>query len=168
MQLDMAESDTASSRATFTSIDSSIQLEDDKVGNPSRKHTILNSTPCGKMNVKSMLKLVVQVGLAALYNIYLVYAMHFHRVTGRDLDWCGGLGFLIIITVIVYLTLVYYYIVKPWVRKSRIKVKLPDKMQTLLQHRVTQMCLTAFVFIGLVVFLVIDTANDRYRTVLLA
>ena len=41
-------------------------------------------------------------GLAAAYNAYLGYALHLHRATGRDLDWCGGLGFLLLVTLLVY------------------------------------------------------------------
>ena len=41
-------------------------------------------------------------GLAAAYNAYLGYALHLHRATGRDLDWCGGLGFLLLVTLLAY------------------------------------------------------------------
>ena len=41
-------------------------------------------------------------GLAAAYNAYLGYALYLHRATGRGLDWCGGLGFLLLVTLLVY------------------------------------------------------------------
>ena len=46
-------------------------------------------------------KVILIIISVAAYNAYLVYAIHFHLATGRPIDWCGGLGFLIIITMIV-------------------------------------------------------------------
>ena len=164
MQLDIAESDTASSRVTFTSIDSSIPMDDD-VTTTDRKRTFLTSNPCGQMRAKRTAKLLLQTVAAVLYNIYLVYAIYFHRVTGRHIDWCGGLGFLIILTVIIYLALLYFVIAKPWIKKSRVKIELPEWAQKLVKHRMTQVFTAAAVFIAIGIFLVIDTAEDRYRRV---
>ena len=35
----------------------------------------------------------------------------------KQLDWCNGLGFLIIMTVIVYFSLLYFQLLKPAAQK---------------------------------------------------
>ncbi len=35
----------------------------------------------------------------------------------RDMDWCNGMGFLIIMTLLVYWGLLYFLLVKPGVKR---------------------------------------------------
>ena len=110
-------------------------------------------------------KLVMSVVLAAAYNIYLVYALHFHFKEGRDIDWCGGLGFLIILTVIVYCNLFYFHIVKRLCKWQNIDVKIPESIDILLSKTISKFILTLTVVAAICVFLVLDTADDRQRLV---
>ena len=52
--------------------------------------------------VRHVARVLGWAGLAAAYNAYLGYALYLHRATGRGLDWCGGLGFLLLVTLLVY------------------------------------------------------------------
>ena len=74
--------------------------------------------------VKAALEAVGGVGVAAkvmlflLYNVFFFYAVHRHiqrqEEEDKGVDWCGGLGFLIILTVIAYVGFIYFKIIKPW------------------------------------------------------
>ncbi len=59
-------------------------------------------------------KVVLRVVLFLLFHAYLIGAIvHHHNSGTEDLEWCDGLGFLIIITVIVYLGQIYGRILRP-------------------------------------------------------
>ena len=115
-------------------------------------------------------KLASKIGLLLLlslaYNAYLVYAIYFHMSTGRAIDFCDGLGFLLVITGIIYISLFYFLIVKKYCWNRLVRV-----FGGLQCHRVRKMMetkgffygITFIVIIVVVAFLIVDTANDRYR-----
>ena len=43
--------------------------------------------------------------LLLLYNVYLAYAIYFHITEALEdqWDWCEGLGFLLVLTALIYL-----------------------------------------------------------------
>lgn len=62
---------------------------------------------------KFKITLFLRIIVAVLYNCYFVAAIYYVRLKELDIDWCGGVGMLIIITVIVYCGLFYYKVFKP-------------------------------------------------------
>ena len=146
------------------SIESSVQIEEDSetLNRRSRFRRKLR-----KFNLTLALKLSLKIVLVMLYNIYIVYAIHYHKANGMDVDWCGGLGFLIIITLIVYFSLLYFYILKPGYKRSHVKIRVPERAERVVKHRFFSYLVTLLVFAAFVVFLVVDTVNDRYRSVLI-
>ena len=58
-----------------------------------------------------ILKSLVYGVLFILYNAYFIYCLVRREKHGFDFEWCDGLGFLVILTVLVYAGLVYYQIV---------------------------------------------------------
>ena len=62
---------------------------------------------------KFKITLFLRIIIAVLYNCYFVAAIYYVRIKELDIDWCGGVGMLIIITVIVYCGLFYYKVFKP-------------------------------------------------------
>ncbi len=55
-----------------------------------------------------------------LYNLYLFYAVYHYFSTaeeGEGVQWCDGLGFLVIVTIIVYSSMIYFRVVKPAVER---------------------------------------------------
>ena len=160
----MTESDK-SERIDLSSIDSSLQLEEVNVP-PSILPSALRRRTIGRFKVKQLANIALWSVLAVAYNAYLGFAIYFHSVAGRELDWCGGLGFLIVMTAIVYLSLFYFYVVKWALKKSRIKLKLPDKVEKVCQRRLFKFGATFVIFLVILIFLIIDTQKDRYRIVL--
>ena len=99
----------------------------------------------------------------SLYNAYLIYAIHYHVSGGRPLDWCGGLGFLIVLTLLVYLGLFYFHVVKRCVWHYQLRLTVPARLQRLLATRLASVLATLTVTAAIVVFLVLDSSRDRYR-----
>ena len=56
---------------------------------------------------------LIKVLLFLAYNAYLVYAIVNTVQRGLGIDYCDGVGFLIIITVLAYAGVLYYYVLKP-------------------------------------------------------
>lgn len=55
---------------------------------------------------------LIYVILAILYNAYFVASIYYSIKNGIPMDWCGGVGLLIILTVLGYVGLFYFQIVK--------------------------------------------------------
>ena len=89
------------------------------------------------------------------------------------MDWCGGLGFLVILTVIFYVCLVYFKLVKPAAKalsraKSVVRLKEQarnsrwyQKAGSLLSHRLASVFAYVAVIVVVAVFLLFDTQGDR-------
>ena len=115
--------------------------------------------------VKRSLRILAVILLVAAYNAYIAYAVHFHLKTGRNMDWCGGLGFLIIVTGLVYFSLFYFHILKkvfPW---RKIKARLPLNALRVFNTKTGNLILNILVIVVIGVFLVIDTETDRKRLI---
>ncbi len=110
-------------------------------------------------------KVAAVVVAVSLYNAYLVYAIHYHVSLGKELAWCDGLGFLIVLTLLVYLNLFYFHVVKRCVRRHKLRLQLPGRLQQLLATRLASHLATLLVIVAVVVFLVLDSSRDRYRCV---
>ncbi len=118
---------------------------------------------------KIIFKLVVKIVCALLYNVYIAYSIYYHKSNGLELDWCGGLGFLLVITGIVYLVLFYMNIVKPIVTRPGSwcsRLRMPDALVRLLAYRYSQLVFVLMTLAAVIIFLIVDTAHDRYRKIL--
>ncbi|XP_032670572.1 solute carrier family 28 member 3-like [Odontomachus brunneus] len=113
--------------------------------------------------------------LTFLFLAYIIYAGIYWRSTPSgercEFGWCGGYGMLLIIVAIVCIGLFYYLIVKPYFGKSIVQCCRPIK-SPLIRLRDTKygsrfggpiFCL--IVFIAIVIFLIIDTADSRERLI---
>lgn len=61
---------------------------------------------------------IIYIIFAILYNVYFVASVHYSIRNGIPMDWCDGVGFLIVLTGIIYLGLFYFQIVKKFWGKS--------------------------------------------------
>ena len=67
-------------------------------------------------------KAVIYFSLFVLYNAYLIGCIVKQVQTGpSEWEWCDGIGFLIIITGLVYLGLFYFHIFKPLIGEKLYK-----------------------------------------------
>jgi membrane protein CcdC involved in cytochrome C biogenesis len=58
------------------------------------------------------LKAIATLLLVLLYHTYLIAAVNYNISREIPIDWCDGLGFLIVLTGIVYWSLLYYFVLK--------------------------------------------------------
>lgn len=115
--------------------------------------------------VKRSLRILAIIVLVAAYNAYIAYAVHFHLKTERNMDWCGGLGFLIILTALVYFSLFYFHVLKKVVPWRKIKARLPLHALRVFNTKTGNLILNILVIVVIGVFLVIDTKTDRKRLI---
>lgn len=57
-------------------------------------------------------KIFVYIVLAALYNTYFIACVYYAHINNVVIDWCDGVGLLILLTSVTYAGLFYYQIVK--------------------------------------------------------
>ncbi len=70
--------------------------------------------------------LLLRVLAAVLYNCYFGAAVYYARINGLKIDWCGGVGMLIILTIITYCGLFYFKVFLPfWGDVTHSKIILP-------------------------------------------
>ena len=63
----------------------------------------------------------------------------------------------------VYLVLFSQYIMKPLLLRAKCKLKLSARVKSLLSHRYSSYVQSALVLVVITIFLIVDTAGDRYR-----
>jgi len=149
-------------------IDPSLSFEtikENEIHNSDEKNNIKNtdSNDCSKL--KYIVKICSIILLVIAYNAYIAYALHHHLRTGRVIDWCGGLGFLIIVTVIVYISLFYFHIIKKIIPWRKVGLLVPTRLIRNASTRQGRWLITIIVLAAFATFLIIDTKNDRQRLI---
>jgi len=108
-----------------------------------------------KDNTK-VLKIAGIVFLAIFYNSYFIAAIHYGatEVEG-SLDYCTDVGFLVILTVMVYIGFIYFFLIKPYFPRAILKnfkrvlvdlrSKIPDSIFYALSYTVVPFIICIFV-----------------------
>ena len=111
-----------------------------------------------------------------LYNVYLGAAL-VHGVTNRTcLNFCDDVGFLFLITLLTYICLVYFFIIKPLYSKflqtdqaTRLKKSvihpIESRVSRVLQLPYTNTVISLLFLLALAIFILVDTAEDPSRLV---
>ena len=111
-----------------------------------------------------------------LYNVYLGAAL-VHGVTNRTcLNFCDDVGFLFLITLLIYICLVYFFIIKPLYRKflqtdqaARLNKSvihpIESRISGAMKHPYTNTVISLVFLLALAVFILVDTAEDPSRLV---
>ena len=111
-----------------------------------------------------------------LYNVYLAAAL-VHGVTNRTcLNFCDDVGFLFLITLLIYIGLVYFFIIKPLYRKfiqtdqaarltKSVIQPIQSRLSGVLEFPHTNTVLSLAFLLALAVFILVDTADDPSRLV---
>ena len=101
-----------------------------------------------------------------LFNAYLMYGVWRAAVDSADMDWCGGMGFLLILTGITYWSVLYYAIVKPYFGK-RIQTAIARRQigESGTRRRRGSHALLALAFIAAVVFIIVDGYEQPKRLI---
>ncbi|XP_063235211.1 uncharacterized transporter YutK-like [Bacillus rossius redtenbacheri] len=107
--------------------------------------------------------------LNCLLVAFLAAAVAHHVLQGsEDIDWCNGLGILIIMVSLLYLSMFYYLVVKRQFGATLARVALQpcgrvwDKVWGITLVRMLVYCA---LLASLIIFLVLDTADNRERLI---
>ena len=132
-----------------------------KIGRMRRKH-------------ETAVKRTFYFTLAVLYNVFFFYALYYFSSSDNGIDWCNGFGLLVLITLVVYFGLLNRFVIRRSVRAfmltkagSWFRDKILDPISSLasrfMKFRFSSAVIYVVVVVGFVIFLIIDTAEDRRR-----
>ena len=123
-----------------------------------------------------ILRPIILTTVFILYNAYLAAAL-VHGVTKRTcLNFCDDVGFLFLITLLTYLGLVYFFIIKPLYRKfsqtdqaARLKKSvihpIESRISGVMELPYTNTVISLVFLLALAIFILVDTADDPSRLV---
>lgn len=92
-------------------------------------------------------RVAVYIVMAILYNAYFIASVYYAKSNGIPIDWCDGVGFLIIITTAVYAGLLYFQVIKRFWGKTIYKTVIKPSRCTLKsywRHRYAIACVDVF------------------------
>ena len=113
--------------------------------------------------------------LFLLYNLYLIVSLHQGVSKKASLDFCSDVGFLFILTIIVYTGLSYYYIIKPLYRRlmtteqgikihKSLIIPISRLLQKMMNWRHIRLVIALTFMVILKVFIIHDTSvTGDYR-----
>ena len=73
---------------------------------------------------KTLVYACVYILLAVLYNAYFISCIFYYVNHNLEMDWCDGVGFLIALTIVTYVGLFYFQVVKRFWGKAIYKAAL--------------------------------------------
>ena len=123
-----------------------------------------------------ILRPIILTTVFILYNAYLAAAL-VHGVTKRTcLNFCDDVGFLFLITLLTYLGLVYFFIIKPLYRKfsqtdqaarlaKSVIHPIESRISGVMELPYTNTVISLVFLLALAVFILVDTADDPSRLV---
>lgn len=172
-QLEVGQPDSKGSMLSKLIEDDSaaIQFEDleNYPNNPVTKFLELSRDKIIKLySTNKLVKYFIVFILFLLYNAYLVTAVAYHIRNETNFAWCEGIGFLIVCTVLTYIGITYYFVVKEyfgkWLEDNVLK-PLKRTMQPIWSLWYVQTGLGLLVFAGFVTFVLLDTRKNRKRLI---
>ncbi|CAG0891715.1 unnamed protein product, partial [Darwinula stevensoni] len=114
------------------------------------------------------IRMVLVTLLCGGYNAYLVAAIWHNREKGLSWDFCNGLGFLLVVTGLLYFGLFYFLILKPlWLRfgpMERVR-KITEAIHDRPVFRYAPFGGHFGFGLAVAVFLIVDTKEDRRRLI---
>ncbi|XP_023322440.1 solute carrier family 28 member 3 [Eurytemora carolleeae] len=113
-----------------------------------------------------LVRTLVLILFAGLYNAYFIAAIHYGiSTTQNNLDYCTDVGFLIIITVVVYIGIIYYYLIKPnfpvkHIQKisralGNVRARVPERLFNIIVYAVGP--------VSVCIFILVDTRDEPHR-----
>ena len=102
-----------------------------------------------------------------VYPFYLGYAIYWHKINSINISWCEGLGFLLVVSTLVYTYLCYSFVLSPLADHVSFDIRFPRSMEKWIQSNGVRRAVSSIIIIGCIIFLIIDTEDDRHRKVYL-
>eukprot|EP00092_Neocalanus_flemingeri_P002179 GFUD01002319.1.p1 GENE.GFUD01002319.1~~GFUD01002319.1.p1 ORF type:complete len:652 (-),score=150.80 GFUD01002319.1:85-2040(-) len=124
----------------------------------------------------TVLRFLMLLTLVVSYNAYLIGSIYHGVSTKESLDYCDDVGFLLIITIVIYISMFYFMVVKTYYRrlwkipmaktlyKSVIKPGR-EKSEIILSNPYASQGAYLTVLVVIAVFIFIDTADDPRRLI---
>lgn len=120
---------------------------------------------------RKRLKYFFGVLLVLLFHCYTGYALFRVLNEGGNIDFCNGVGFLLIVLVFVYLVVFYYRVILPCCSRSNCASSnnsMIGRTFALLRKTVVKSALIVIALIGLITYIVLDSVEERSRLISLA
>jgi pyrimidine nucleoside transport protein len=119
----------------------------------------------------TFVKCLLLVLLAILYNAYLIGSIHYAVTKKNSLDYCDDVGFLLIITIIVYISMFYFLVVKTYFRRIPLMKKIYKsvvkpgiaKSEQIMSNPYAGQGAYLIVLAIFAIFVFVDTADDPRR-----
>ena len=116
---------------------------------------------------RQLCEYIIIIFLAVVYNGFLIGAVLHSLETKEMINWCSGVGFLILMTSFIYFGLFYKFVMKK-IAPSWLKFKISDGFEKFCQmfskKWMIGLCLTLFL-IGIVTFVSVDSSGDLNRMI---
>jgi len=129
---------------------------------------------CGLMEKhRALVKNCLLVILCVLYNAYLIGSINYAVNRQDRLDYCDDVGFLLIITIVVYISMFYFLVVKPYSTRLTIVKKCYKslikpcivKTEQVFSNPYASIVAYGVVLTIFLIFIFADTAEDPRRLV---
>lgn len=104
--------------------------------------------------------------LLLLYNVYLSFAIYLTWDQSTS-SWCNGIKFLVLITAIVYLCVLYSFVLKRFLVKPLYRTLSPvfRFYTTLCERKHVDKIVWSLVLLAVLIFLLVDTQENRRRLI---
>lgn len=117
---------------------------------------------------KAKAGLIVWSIIFVLYNAYLAYAIYYHVHEATNWEWCDGLGFLLILTCVAYVFLIYGYLISPYLYLIPGQATVGALYDQALSKKLVRICLYLLTLAAIITFLVIDCWDEPDRLISVA
>ena len=115
--------------------------------------------------VRPMKTHLVRLMLAVVYNGYLSWAVWYASCQQQPIDYCGGVGLLVVVTAIVYVAMFYFLVVKVYWAQHLLAVYV--RMEGLFRPLVAIRWITYGLYLlaaaAVVTFVAVDSVGDGQR-----
>ncbi|XP_059082327.1 solute carrier family 28 member 3-like [Tigriopus californicus] len=133
--------------------------QEDKVDQPQKmKHNLIS-------RAKAKSSLIVWSLIFVLYNAYLAYAIYYHVHEDTNWEWCDGLGFLLILTCVVYVFMIYSFLISPHLHLIPGQATVGSLYDQALSKKVVRILLYVVTVAAILTFLVIDCWDEPNRLI---
>merc|ERR1711971_565277 len=115
-----------------------------------------------------LVKAITLLLAVVVYNCYFIAAIWWGVSNKGQLDYCDDVGFLIIITVFIYIFLAYFLVVKRFLGGALQRAILDPAIlmkDKILSHRHSSLVLSIGVVAAIAIFIFVDTASEPERLV---
>jgi len=113
-----------------------------------------DSLPTNRFN-KLFKLLIIYCLVLLVYPVYLGYAIYWHNINSIN------------VSTLVYTYLCYSFVLSPLVDHIWFDIRFPGSMEKVIQSNEVRCAVSSIIILSGIIFLIIDTQDDRYRKVFL-